>query len=95
MKCGPGRRKRRHEQREGILPAFLIPAAIAATKAAAAGAGAISAGASYSTKKAIDATTCKKRVGKISAAQWEANKRQAQRMLTRRGVPSLAALRLL
>ena len=93
MKCGPGRRKRRHKQREGILPAFLNPAAIAAAKAATA--GAISAGSSYGTKKAIDAATRKKRVGKISAAQWEANKRQAQRMLSRRGVPSLEVLRLL
>ena len=70
------RRKRKRKQRGGILPAFLIPAAIAAAKAAAA--GAISAGSGYGSKKALEAATCKKRVGKISAAQWAASKRQVQ-----------------
>jgi len=50
---------------------LLIPAAIAAAKAAAA--GAISGAAGYGAKKAIQAATRKKRVGKISAAQWAAN----------------------
>jgi len=45
----------------GILP-FLIPLGILAAKAAAA--GAISGTAGYRTKKAIEAATRKKRVGK-------------------------------
>ena len=93
MKCDPGRRKRRRMQRGGILPAFLIPAIIAGAKAAAA--GTVSGAAGYGTKKAIEAATRKKREGKISAAQWAANKRQVQQMLGRRGLPPLAALRLL
>jgi len=92
MNMNRGKRKRRR-QRGGILPAFLIPAAIAAAKAAAA--VAISGAAGYGTKKAIQAATRKKRVGKISAAQWSANKRQVQRMLRRRGLPPLASLRML
>ena len=91
MNCGK-RRKRSRKQRGGILPAFLIPAAIAAAKAAAA--GAISAGADYETKKALEAATHKKRVGKISCAQWAANKPQVQQMLRRTGA-LLAPLRLL
>ena len=88
----PKRRRRRRKQRGGILP-FLIPAAIALGKAAAL--GAVSGGASYGAKKAIDAATRKKKVGKISAAQWAANKRDVQRMLTRTGLPGLATLRML
>ena len=91
MKCGPGRRRRM--QRGGILPAFLIPAIIAGAKAAAA--GTVSGAAGYGTKKAIEAATRKKREGKISAAQWAANKRHVQQMLGRRGLPPSAALRLL
>ena len=93
MNRGTRRRQRRH-QRGGILPVFLIPAAIAAAKAAAA-ARAISGAAGYGTKKAIEAATREKRVGKISAAQWAANKRQVQQMLRRRGLPPLASLRML
>ena len=92
MHCGP-RRKRRRKQRGGIFPALLIPAAIAAAKAAAA--GAISGAAGYGAKKAIQAATRKKKVGKISAAQWAANKRRVQRMLTRTGLPGLRTLRYL
>ena len=88
----PKRRRRRRKQRGGILP-FLIPAAIALGKAAAL--GAVSGGASYGAKKAIDAATRKKKVDKISAAQWAANKREVQRMLTRTGLPGLATLRML
>ena len=91
MHCGP-RRKRRRKQRGGILP-FLIPAAIALGKAAALGAASGAAG--YGAKRAIQAATRKKKVGKISAAQWAANKRQVQRMLSRTGMPGLASLRLL
>ena len=87
MKCCRRRKRRRHYQRGGVLP-FLIPAAILAAKAAAA--GAISAGAGYGTKKAIEAATRKKKVGKISVAQWAANKRSAQKMLRRIGAPPLA-----
>ena len=71
MNCGQ-RRKRRRKQRGGILPAFLIPAAIALVKAAAA--GAVSGAAGYGTKKALEAVTRKKRVGIISAAQMATNK---------------------
>ena len=92
MNCGK-RRKRCRKQRGGILPSFLIPAAIALDKAAAA--GAVSAGAGYGTKKALEAATRKKWVGKISAAQWAANKRRVQRMLGRTGWPGLASLRML
>ena len=91
MNCGK-RRKRCQKQRGGILPAFLIPAAIALGKAAAA--GAVSAGAGYGAKKALEAATSKKRVGKISAAQWVANKRPVQWMLGRTGWPGLASLRM-
>lgn len=60
-------------QRGGILPAFLIPAIIAGAKAAVP--GTVSGATGYRTKKAIEAATRKKREGKISAAQWAANKR--------------------
>ena len=89
MPCG--RRKRRRKQRGGILPLFLIPAAVAAAKAAAA--GAVSGAAAYGTKRAIQAATRKKKVGKISAAHWAANKRRVQRMLQRTGLPGLRTLR--
>ena len=92
MNCGQ-RRKRRRKQRGGILPAFLIPAAIALGKAAAG--GAISGAAGYGPKKALEAATRKKRVGKISAAQMAANKRRVQRMLGRTGWPGFASLRKL
>ena len=71
MNCGQ-LQKRRRKQRGGILPAFLIPAAIALVKAAAA--GAVSGAAGYGTKKALEAATRKKRVGIISAAQMATNK---------------------
>ena len=74
------RRRRRRRQRGGILP-FLIPAAILAAKAVAA--RAISGVAGYGTKKAIEAARRKKRVGKISAAQWVANKRVVDNMRRR------------
>ena len=88
MHCGQ-RRKRRRKQRGGILP-FLIPAAIALGKAAALGAASGAAG--YGAKKAIQEATRKKKVGKISAAQWAANKRRVQRMLSRTGLPPLRTL---
>lgn len=65
-------RRRRHYQRGEILP-FLIPLGIAAAKAIAA--GAVSGAAGYGVKKGLDAATRKKRVGKISQAQWKANQR--------------------
>ena len=49
------------------------PLAIAGAKAAAA--GAISGGVGYGLKKGLDAATRKKRVGKISWAQAQANQR--------------------
>ena len=89
MHCGPRRRKRRRKQRGGILP-FLIPAAIAIGKAAAL--GAVSGAAGYGAKKGIQAATRKKKVGKITAAQWEANKRQVRQMRSRMGLPPLRLL---
>ena len=88
MHCGP-RRKRRRKQRGGILP-FLIPAAIALGKAAAL--GAVSGAAGYGAKKGIQAATRKKKVGKITAAQWEANKRRVRQMRSRMGLPPLRLL---
>jgi len=87
------RQRRRTYQRGGILP-FLIPAAIALGKAAAL--GAVSGGASYGAKKAIDAATRKKKVPKISAAEWQANLKRLNKMYSRTGTkPPLASLRLL
>ena len=88
MHCGQ-RRKRRLKQRGGILP-FLIPAAIALGKAAAL--GAVSGAAGYGAKKGIQAATRKKKVGKISVAQWAANKRDVRWMLSRTGLPLLRTL---
>ena len=90
MHCGPRRRKRRRKQRGGILP-FLIPAAIALGKAAAL--GAVSGAAGYGAKKGIQAATRKKKVQKISAAQWAANKPDVRRMLSR--IPGTRSLRTL
>ena len=89
MHCGQRRRKRRQKQRGGILP-FLIPAAITLGKAAVT--GALSGAAGYGAKKAIQAATHKKKVEKISAAQWAANKRRVRRILSRTGLPSLRTL---
>ena len=73
-----GRRRRR--QRGRILP-FLVPLALAAGKAIAA--GAVSGAAGYGVKKGLDAATRKKRVGKISWAQWRANQRVLANMRRR------------
>ena len=75
-----GRRRRRHYQRGGILP-FLVPLLIAGGKAIAA--GAVSGAAGYGVKKGLDAATRKKRVGKISQAQWRANQRVLANMRRR------------
>ena len=88
MHCG--RRKRRRKQQGGILP-FLILAAIAIGKAAAL--GAVSGGAGYGAKKAIQAATRKKKVGKISHAQWQANLKRLNQMYSRTGMkPPLTSL---
>ena len=84
MHCGL-RRTRRRKQRGGIIPLILI-----AGKAIAS--AAISSAAKYGAKKALEKRK-KKKVGKISAAQWAANKRRVQRMLTRTGLPGLRTLR--
>ena len=89
MHCGQRRRKRRRKQRGGILP-FLIPAAVAIGKAAAL--GAVSGAAGYGAKKGIQAATRKKKVDKITAAQWEANKRRVRQMRSRMGLPPLRLL---
>ena len=85
MRCGP-RRKRRRKQRGGIIPLILMAGKALLT-------GAISSAAKYGAKKAL--AKCKKKVGKISAAQWAANKRRVRRMLGRTGMPGLAFLRML
>ena len=74
------RRRRRRRQRGGILP-FLVPLALAAGKAIAA--GAVSGAAGYGVKKGLDAATRKKRVGKISWAQAQANQRLVRNMINR------------
>ena len=74
------RRRRRHYQRGGILP-FLIPLGLLAAKAAAA--GAISGGVGYGVKKGLDAATRKKRVGKISWKQAQANQRLVRNIRNR------------
>ena len=73
-----GRRRRR--QRGGILP-FLVPLLIAGGKAIAA--GAVSGAAGYGVKKGLEAATRKKRVGKISWAQAQANQRLVRDMRNR------------
>ena len=83
MHCG-SRGKRRRKQRGGIIPLILMAGKALLT-------GAISSGAKYGVKKALEKR--KKKVGKISAAQWAANKRRVQRMLTRAGLPGLRTLR--
>ena len=75
-----GRRRRRQRKRGGILP-FLIPLAIAGAKAIAA--GAVSGAAGYGVKKGLEAATRKKRVGKISWAQAQANQRLVRNMRNR------------
>ena len=77
---GRRRRRQRRQQRGGILP-FLIPLAIAGAKAIAA--GAVSGAAGYGVKKGLDAATRKKRVGKISWAQAQANQRLVRNMRNR------------
>ena len=74
------RGRRRQRQRGGILP-FLIPLLVAGGKAIAA--GAVSGAAGYGVKKGLDAATRKKRVGKISWAQAQANQRLVRNMRNR------------
>ena len=77
VRRGGRRRWRQHYQRGGIIP-LLVPLAIAASKAIAA--RAVSGAAGYGVKKRLDAATRKKRVGKISHAQAEANMRRVRNM---------------
>ena len=74
------RGRRRRQQRGGILP-FLVPLLIAGGKAIAA--GAVSGAAGYGVKKGLEAATRKKRVGKISWAQYQANRRVLDNMRNR------------
>ena len=74
------RRQRRSWQQGGILP-FLVPLLIAGGKAIAA--GAVSGAAGYGVKKGLEAATRKKRVGKISWAQAQANQRLVRDMRNR------------
>ena len=68
----------------GIIPLLLI-----AGKALAS--AAISSAAKYGVKKALEKRK-KKKVGKITAAQWEANKRRVRQMRSRMGLPPLRTL---
>ena len=74
------RGRRRRQQRGEILP-FLVPLLIAGGKAIAA--GAVSGAAGYGVKKGLEAATRKKRVGKISWAQAQANQRLVRDMRNR------------
>ena len=74
------RRRRRSWQQGGILP-FLVPLLITGGKAIAA--GAVSGAAGYGVKKGLEAATRKKRVGKISWAQAQANQRLVRDMRNR------------
>ena len=74
------RRRRRSWQQGGILP-FLVPLLIAGGKAIAA--GAVSGATGYGVKKGLEAATRKKRVGKISWKQAQANQRLVHNMLHR------------
>ena len=86
MHCGL-RRMRRRKQRGGIIPLILI-----AGKAIAS--AAISSAAKYGAKKALEKR--KKKVGKISATQWQANLKRLNRLYRRTGrKPPLASLRML
>ena len=71
------RRRRRRRQRGGFLP-FLVPLLVAGAKAIAT--RAVSAAAGYGVKKGLEAATRKKRVGKISWAQAQANQRLVRNM---------------
>ena len=73
-------RRRRYYQRGGILP-FLIPLAIAGGKVLAA--RAVSGAAGWGAKKGLEAATRKKRLGKISWAQAQANQRLVRNMRNR------------
>ena len=77
---GRRRRRQRRRQRGGILP-FLLPLLIAGGKAIAA--GAVSGAAGYGVKKGLEAATHKKRVGKISWKQAQANQRLVRNMRNR------------
>ena len=74
------RLRRRRWQQGGILP-FLVPLGTATGKAIAA--GAVSGAAGYGVKKGLEAATRKKRVGKISWAQAQANQRLVRDMRNR------------
>ena len=73
-------RRRRRRQRGGFLP-FLVPLLVAGAKAIAT--RAVSAAAGYGVKKGLEAATRKKRVGKISWAQAQANQRLVRNMRNR------------
>ena len=76
-----GRRRRRRWQRgEGVL-SFLMPLVKVGAKAIAT--GALSGAAGWGAKKALGAVTRKKRVGKISWAQAQANQRLVRNMRNR------------
>ena len=77
---GRRRRRQRRRQRGGILP-FLLPLLIAGGKAIAA--GVVSGAAGYGVKKGLEAATRKKRVGKISWKQAQANERLVRNMINR------------
>ena len=76
-----GRRRRRRWQRgEGVL-SLLMPLVKVGAKAIAT--GALSGAARWGVKKALGAVTRKKRVGKISWAQAQANQRLVRNMINR------------
>ena len=80
------RRKRRQRTRQqgGIIPLLLIAGKAIAT-------GAISAAAKYGAKQALK----KKKVPKISAAEWQANLKRLNRMYSRMGRKPLVTSQLM
>ena len=74
------RRRRRWQRGEGVL-SLLMPLVKVGTKAIAT--GALSGAAGWGVKKALGAVTRKKRVGKISWAQAQANQRLVRNMINR------------
>ena len=78
------KRRRRTRQQGGIIPLILMAGKAIATSA-------LSAGAKYGAKQALK----KKKVPKISAAEWRANLKRLNRMYSRMGRKPLLASQLM
>ena len=80
VRRGRRRRRRRWQRGEGVL-SLLMPLVKVGAKAIAT--GALSGAAGWGVKKALGAVMRKKRVGKISWAQAQANQRLVRNMINR------------